>query len=196
MHSTLVCETMLGNKTETRRVIAATKKHPEVEPDGIYDVRPGDIELKRSPYGGVGGSSMGKGDMETKGCGRFVYEADKYMPGYQHQKRDELIKWRPSIFMPRWASRLTLEILSISVERLQKIKNKDAVAEGVNAYYGDINAQPRLKFQMLWDGINKDRGYSWDENPWVYVIKYKPHMGNIDKVLEKSGREFNTNLKG
>ena len=87
--------------------------------------------------------------------------------------------WRPSIFMPRWASRLTLEIAEVRVERLQDISEKDALAEGVDlSIPGGIHQQlgPKWavpRFQALWDSINGKRpGCSWQDNPRVWVIEF------------------------
>lgn len=94
-------------------------------------------------------------------------------------------RWRPSIHMPRWASRITLRITDIRVDRLQGIKNKDAMAEGVNGWpeYGSMvndTGEPPVvwnyidPFRKLWDSINGNRtGCSWDSNPWVWVVCFE-----------------------
>jgi len=76
--------------------------------------------------------------------------------------------WKSSMFMPRWASRITLEVVSVRVERLQEISDSDARAEGVLC---DLNC--RRPFMELWDSINAKRGYGWDSNPWVWVIEFE-----------------------
>lgn len=87
--------------------------------------------------------------------------------------------WKPSIFMPRWASRITLEITDIRVERVQAISADDVIAEGIPPYtlargcLAQPPDDPRWKFIELWDSINKKRGYGWDSNPWVWVIEFK-----------------------
>ena len=80
-------------------------------------------------------------------------------------------KFRPSIHMPRWASRLTLEVTTVRVERLQDISEADARAEGCPVECQEGNAVDW--FSGLWDGINAKCGYGWDSNPWVWVIEFK-----------------------
>jgi hypothetical protein len=85
------------------------------------------------------------------------------------------LPWRPSIFMPRWASRIQLEIVNIRVERVQEIKTKDIIAEGVRPdehYLGSANRY-RHAFDYLWDSLNSKRGFGWDVNPYVWVIEFK-----------------------
>lgn len=76
---------------------------------------------------------------------------------------------KPSIHMPRWASRITLEITKIRVERLQEISEEDALAEGVE-YHQAVTA--RSMFHELWNSINGVG--AWDKNPWVWVISFCP----------------------
>jgi hypothetical protein len=100
-------------------------------------------------------------------------------------------KWRPSIFMPRWASRDTLEIVELRAQRVQEITEADAVAEGVgfgfqmNAGWPDyqhINKRgvctltqdtAEMSYATLWDSINAVRGRGWDRNPFCWVISFK-----------------------
>lgn len=86
--------------------------------------------------------------------------------------------WTPSIFMPRWASRITLEITGVKVERLRDISDKDIEREGIiGDFVPDVNANdPRsakIYFMELWDSLNAKRGYGWDLNPWVWCIAFK-----------------------
>jgi len=78
--------------------------------------------------------------------------------------------WCPSIHMPRWASRINLEITDVRVERLQDISEDDARAEGINNPLGSLALNI---FPSLWDSINLKRGYGWDSNPWVWVVEFK-----------------------
>jgi hypothetical protein len=87
-------------------------------------------------------------------------------------------RWKPSIHMPRAASRITLEITGVRVERLQEISHDDAKAEGIaelNATYGDLRNErlsvPQHIFANLWESINGTG--SWDANPWVWVVEFK-----------------------
>lgn len=77
---------------------------------------------------------------------------------------------RPSIHMPHWASRITLEITSLRVERLQEISINDCLAEGVG---GGPNLTSKMQFVSLWDSLNAKRGYAWGSNPWVWVIEFR-----------------------
>lgn len=80
---------------------------------------------------------------------------------------------RPSIFMPRWASRITLEIVCTRVERLQNISSEDAKHEGFEpCYYGGAVSAVE-PFAVAWDRSYKKRGYSWSANPWVWVVSFR-----------------------
>ncbi|HHS9782020.1 TPA: hypothetical protein ACTW95_001315 [Klebsiella quasipneumoniae subsp. similipneumoniae] len=78
-------------------------------------------------------------------------------------------RWRPSIHMPRWASRILLEITGVRVERLRSMSQDDARAEGVIAASGPMEAG--LAFRELWDSIYGEE--SWKANPWVWVISFE-----------------------
>jgi hypothetical protein len=87
--------------------------------------------------------------------------------------------WKPSIFMPRWASRITLEITGVRVERLDDIGEADARVEGVtiedrhmNGYCAGQTRPPSIRaFRELWDSINGDG--AWEANPFVWVVEFK-----------------------
>lgn len=87
--------------------------------------------------------------------------------------------WTSPIHMPRWASRLTLEITDVRVERLLSITNEDAIAEGcvggpeLEGYSEQNPADPYEEYAIRWDAINGKRA-PWDSNPWVWVLTFKP----------------------
>lgn len=133
----------------------------------------------------------------------FVYDAD----GVSFSDVEDFKRWGwkrvPSIFMPRWASRIGLEILDVCVERLQDISESEARTEGLSCIskdgrrtwkYGIPDSDglpgtddfgwpwsewdecPVAAFRYLWNRTNEKRGYSWDSNPWVWVITFKDRI--------------------
>ncbi len=82
---------------------------------------------------------------------------------------DPNCKWTPSIHMPRWASRILLEVTGVSVERLQEISEDDAFAEGISG--GDWLGDPVGTYRSLWESINGSG--SWESNPWVWVVEFR-----------------------
>lgn len=82
---------------------------------------------------------------------------------------------RPSIHMPRWASRIVLEIMNIRLERLQEITGDECTLEGIQVAWSDPNNnnQEIETYKALWDKLNSKRGFGWDVNPWVWVIEFK-----------------------
>jgi hypothetical protein len=89
----------------------------------------------------------------------------------------------PSIFMPRWVSRINLKLTDVRVERLQDISEADAIAEGIQGdgimYYdyspegtGLPTQTPRSSYCGLWDSINGKR-FPWASNPWVWVLTFR-----------------------
>ena len=169
-----------------------------------WDVSVAHINPSMSPYGtfgdhlwvketwrqgGGGGSLDGSGEYAlikyrasaTTCWGRdedvTTYAQEKKYPpdGVDHSKSG--LKWRSSRYMPRWASRITLEVLDVRVARVQDISEEDAVAEGVvKAHLDDFGqtwATYRRGFQVLWDSINQKRGFDWLQNPWVWVVEFK-----------------------
>lgn len=97
-----------------------------------------------------------------------------YYLSYRADSDDYDEKWRPSIFMPRWASRITLEITAVKVERLNSITPEDALNEGIADYAASHNLTGyyTTAFSRLWDEINGKK-YPWKSNPWVWVIAFK-----------------------
>lgn len=94
--------------------------------------------------------------------------------------------WRPSIHMPRWASRILLDVVSVRVQRLHDITPEDCRAEGIEVPRcgceacamtsaicpADASAY-MVDYRLLWDKINANRGHPWRSNPWVWVIEFR-----------------------
>ena len=113
---------------------------------------------------------------EWSDCDPIWYWADG------NPENGDWTKPKPSIHMPRWASRIDLEITGVRVERLQDVSKQDSFSEGIQSlsdgdYYefgirGLCSAQhPIRAYQLLWESINGSG--SWDKNPWIWVIEFK-----------------------
>lgn len=103
--------------------------------------------------------------------------------------------WRSSRFMPRWASRLWLNVTDVRVQRLQDISEEDAIAEGIIEYEptdedpaefsyvegGDIWNNARGAYQYLWNSLHTKPGERWEDNPWIVAIGFGVNHGNIDR---------------
>lgn len=126
------------------------------------------------------------------GCSDFKCN---WLPGHAYMAdggdRPDGMASRPCIHMPRIASRLTLEITSVRVERLQNISEMDALCEGVNATFSIANTKDMRNviisptfippFREIWESINGNE--SWYENPWVWALTFNVHQQNINDFL-------------
>ena len=189
-----------GRKTQTRRPIKPQPKDTWSEfmpvittgwstdlwnfynPNSFDDC--GDIKC---PYGQVGDrlwvreTFCYKVDPNTEEVchNEYWYRAtDPDIVKIDTENQCETSPWKPSIHMPRWASRIDLEITEIRAERLQDITPSDAVAEGALPYnlHGWLKEVSDFNFQLLWDSINGKK-YPWDSNCWVWVISFKKEEG-------------------
>lgn len=181
-------------KTQTRRVI----KNIDQKCDGLKLIRKNDyamiwnknpeVEKKYVPKGGLLEIALIHCPFGQPGDRLWVKETfhQHYyagvLGGRPCYKADNdclnpfnIIPWKPSIFMPRWASRITLEIVKVRVERVQDISLEDINAEGT-PYTLDASKRPygtrREQFQRLFDSINLKK-HPWESNPWVWVIEFK-----------------------
>ena len=83
-------------------------------------------------------------------------------------------KWTPSIHMPRYLSRIRLEITDINVERVQDITADEAIKEGVvDPIMGTYGLSPKTVFRDMWNDIYAERGLGWNEDPWVWAITFR-----------------------
>jgi uncharacterized protein YhfF len=95
------------------------------------------------------------------------WEVDGYY-FYRADDHEDFKRWKASIHMPRKASRITLKITDIKVKRLKNISLQDIRAEGIT------NGNNMFEeFHKLWDSINAKRGYSWESDPWVWIIEFE-----------------------
>ena len=106
-----------------------------------------------------------------------VYKAD-YREGCPPLEVGGCATWRPSIFMPRKFSRITLEITAVHVERLQKITEEDAHAEGVEPRIAGQDSEDKIRtyrtgYVCLWNSLNAKRGLGWEKNQWVWVVSFR-----------------------
>ena len=105
---------------------------------------------------------------ESAGC------ADRRHNFYRADGAAAGVRWAPSLCMPRWASRLTLEVTDVRVQRLQDISEEDARAEGVEPdrdYWPDPARAHRVAFHWLWDSIHGEG--AWESNPWVWALTFR-----------------------
>lgn len=164
---------LAGTKTQTRRIVKAR----DLEWMDVHQGLREPDNAERCPYGQPGDRLWVRENFaRIDGQTRPWIETD-YQATYTHGDRlgDTLgikKRWTPSIRMPRHASRITLQITSVRVERLQGISEADAIAEGVrNSLHLPGGRFARENFGHLWWTINGDG--SWESNPWVWVIEFK-----------------------
>jgi hypothetical protein len=100
------------------------------------------------------------------------------------------LRLRPSIHMPRWASRLTLLVTDVRVQRVAEISEADARAEGlewvaptygVSGLAASWSGDPRESFRTLWNSLHTKPGERWEDNPWVCAVSFTVRHGNIDR---------------
>lgn len=212
---------LAGTKTQTRRLIKSpSRRHPRyalvdygngwwpyLSDDGESHVTEDGNETEIDcPFGSPGDRLWVR---ET-----WAWSGDKSVPEHTRIEAGEVwyradprrdnpaIRWRPSIHMPRWASRITLEVISVRVERVQDISDEAAIAEGLyakirrdpdvpfplatNAITGSeqvlMPGAPRMHYADLWRMLHGPG--AWDDNPWVWVISFRRPGGTAQ---EKAG---------
>lgn len=181
-----------GSKTQTRRVVKPQPHHGPVGQmvnlgDADWAMDDGDLSGQwRCPYGVAGDRLWVK---ETYSGPHALRELPPrewlvgapFQPGIWYwadgnPTDGDWTRPKPSIHMPRWASRITLQITDVRVERLQDISEEDAVAEGVCGS-GDPEVWPpcaKAAYLDLWDEINgADEAKAWVSNPWVWVVAFE-----------------------
>lgn len=156
---------LAGRKTQTRRIVRPQPyisgfSRVELAPDSHFQ----DMKYRQfyCPYGIIGDRTWVR-ECFARRINGFAYRADGNLHG---------ITWKPSIHMPRSASRITLEITGVRLQRLKEISEEDAKAEG----FDFISSAPtalthRTAFGLFWNAINIKRA-SWESNPWVWAINF------------------------
>jgi len=215
MNDPMVCATLEDRKTHTRRVVKLPKGYEWTE-NGYVNVGGSQGDIIPCPYGKAGDrlwvrenfrlesefNDVKPSDAEGS---KVFYPADLVMiDGEIINPCDRvfsLAQCRPSIHMPRWASRITLEITGVRVDRLNEISEQDAIAEGVHTdddyptesacprchgegTHGDVGKNlgwievecgecktAKQRFKHLWESING--AGSWELNPFVWVVEFK-----------------------
>lgn len=191
-----------GRKTQTRRVIKPVRDDdgfvlldygqgpwPHRSSDGETPMhvvkRGGKLYLDETPHTcpyGQPGDRLFVRETWRHIEGGAVYDAaggimDSHDPEtiYRASRPNYPGPWKPSIYMPRWASRILLEVVSVSVERLNDISPADCVCEGYYSPPGTRYAEEELNaldwYRELWESINGPG--SWAVNPWVWVVEFK-----------------------
>lgn len=187
----------VGDRLYVREAWRVSHKHDATAP---RDVKPRTMTVMFDAGGSIANHPTG-GWVD----GFFVdiqeWRPDKWPPV------GDTIEWagrfRQGMHLPRWASRLTLEVTEVRVQRLQDISEADAIAEGLeHDIDGDVDGDgrhvvieswrgadylpwlrdPIEAYADLWDQLNNARGYGWDANPWVAVYTFRPVLGNIDQI--------------
>lgn len=204
-----------GRKTQTRRVVKPPEMHADHgEPrwNEAYTDGPANDQYLHLPfYVGDFHDSTQRCECPYGRVGDLVWVKESWESvanirdgGCSMPKR----LWRSPIYMPRLASRLTLELTDVRVQRVQEISDGDCTAEGVwwqdmprgqqkkverSRFRQQFNGRPdlvndtafakRAAFEVRWDAINAKRGYPLESNPWVWALTFTPILKNIDQVL-------------
>lgn len=203
---------LAGTKTQTRRTV---KWPGHAEPDGVeaHEELSGEfapwlngerLHTIECPYGAPG-DLLWVREAFTRVPATAYRMSEGVQQAVNPDDRDEaaiyaagwdrsIPKWKPSIHMPRWASRLTLEITDVRVERLQAISVADADAECFGGGFPwralpELFPEPYERwgelsipecYARLWEHINGPG--SWDANPWVWAVSFKVHPANVADV--------------
>lgn len=181
---------LAGRKTQTRRIV----KHAP------HDAAKGEVFCDRDGDSPSGFTFVGQGGWPRMpiwpsqipalpGDRLWVREAwqreNERPPFYRAEGVDWPGRWRSPTHMPRWASRLTLVVTDLRVQRLQDISEADAKAEGVAQYTAPEGNEVRVEtykqsFARLWNSL---RGFgAWEDNPFVAALHFEVHRCNIDDM--------------
>lgn len=173
---------LAGRKSQTRRVLKPLPRRTI-----FFDAKAAGLDqFQEPPY--APGDRLYVREAIDKASDRdgVFYRAD-----YEAQHGDATgLGWRPSIHMPRWASRLTLTVTEVRVQRLQEISAGDSIAEGVECETCTAMGQSACHgrgcfasidaYRTLWNSLHGPD--AWDANPWVVALTFNVKRGNIDQI--------------
>ena len=192
MNGAMVRAVLDGSKSQTRRLFKVQPPHGvnigwvPGKTESLYG-RTGDRLWVRETFMDLAGTGVEHCPTPGSQVQRYAYAADAPPGSYRDEARKDYgLKWRPSIHMPRAASRITLEITDVRVERLQNISEDDCWKEGIEQVMHDFSDESQCAmakrlgcciddakplFASLWESINGQG--SWDANPWVWAVSFK-----------------------
>jgi len=205
----MILALIAGRKTQTRRVLRAKPgmtiadaigwvrgigrrlelpvdklKVPFVVGDRLY-VR--EAWKTHAAYDDISPAAMG-------GEEAILYDADGAHQTWGYPAISKIGRFRQGMHMPRWASRMTLSVTEVRVQRLHDITDADALSEGVSPLPsgrfhcgqddgGEITAKsPVTAYAWLWNHLNEARGFGWDADPWVVAVSFSVEHRNIDEA--------------
>ena len=212
---------LAGTKTQTRRLLnPQPEMFPVDEAGTLCDVYCIHVEGEAVPRIAMGSNGCGVITLQkvpyAVGDRLYVRDAWRVSSAQDHLAGSKLPwpltveyladgqgyfdgRYRHARYMPRWASRLWLEVTEVRVERLQSISEADSIAEGIEAvdYNGEVRwrcyqdpdplpalqwMDPRFSYRSLWRTLHTDPGKRWEDNPWIVAVSFAVHHGNVDQA--------------
>lgn len=197
-----------GRKVQTRRIVKPQPVEHDFQNGGVHFsfvppqtqkgylaiachvIKKGDTAYVKMPFGHPGSHLWVREGLHRPDGDPWLYRADNQPVVVAKEDETAMLVWAhhkvqdycPSMFMPRWAARITLEIVNVRVERLESISEEDAKAEGVTlepCTHPDCGPGSRCAadsyrgaFAVLWNKINGKK-HPWGSNPFVWVIEFK-----------------------
>lgn len=199
-----------GRKSQTRRILSSDKPNSLFNGKWAdsYVLDPGNAEWRDNDVRYAVGDRLWVRETlkrDDDEAWRFAADGKPITMSYDDPRVPHMIAWAHhkeagtcvSIHMPRWASRLTLIVTDVRVQRFQEISEEDAIAEGAHPcgvlpefggmpMWGidgeQLGNTPVAAFSFYWDRLNGRRGFGWDANPWVVALTFDVIQQNIDQI--------------
>jgi len=158
-----------GRKTQTRRIMKPQPKYFDKSPHWRWkhSSKFGPIAVASGDRPSIFGKFVPGERLWVREAWAETTDGEVFYRATDEDDFREPPPWRPSIFMPRKHSRITLEVTGVRVERLNEMKSADVVAEGF-PFASDLDA-----FKVLWNKLNNKPGFRWADSPWVWVISFR-----------------------